>query len=170
MSNIELYNGDCLEVMDTLIAMGVKVDAVITDPPYGTTACKWDSVIPFEPMWACLNQLIKDNGAIALFGTEPFTSMLISNNIKSFKYRMNWDKIIPSGMSYAKYRPMSQIEDICIFSKNGMKTLYNPQMIKRTKCIEAGGNNVKPKCYNGFKCIGENKNIKKCMIIRTPQL
>ena len=65
---IDLYKGDCIEIMQNLIKQGVKVDAIITDPPYGTTACKWDSVIPFEPMWDCLNKLIKDNGAIVLFG------------------------------------------------------------------------------------------------------
>ena len=77
MNNTEdmmLLKGDCLEVMDKLIAEGVKVGAIITDPPYGTTACKWDSVIPFEPMWERLHKLVKDNGAIVLFGSEPFSS------------------------------------------------------------------------------------------------
>ena len=69
-----LYQGDCLEAMDKLIAKNITVDAIITDPPYGTTACKWDSVIPFDEMWLRLNKLIKPNGAIVLFGSEPFTS------------------------------------------------------------------------------------------------
>ena len=72
---INLYNGDCLEVMDSLIEKGVVVDAIICDPPYGTTACKWDTVIPFEAMWERLNKLIKPNGAIVLFGSEPFSSL-----------------------------------------------------------------------------------------------
>ena len=82
MKNIQLYQGDCLEVMDKLIEQGVKVDAIITDPPYGTTACKWDSIIPLDEMWERLNKLVKDNGAIILFGTQPFTTDLINSNIK----------------------------------------------------------------------------------------
>ena len=70
----KLYNGDCLEVMDKLIEDGVKVDMILTDPPYGTTACRWDSVIPFDEMWERINKLIKPNGAICLFGSEPFSS------------------------------------------------------------------------------------------------
>ena len=135
----KLYQGDCLEVMDVLISLGVKFDAIITDPPYGTTACKWDSIIPFDKMWEKVNKLIKPNGAIVLFGNEPFTSRLICSNLKGFKYRWDWNKKIPSGMSYAKYRPMQQTEDICIFTKNGEKTIYNPQMIKRDKPIKSGG-------------------------------
>ena len=135
----KLYQGDCLEVMDELISLGVKFDAIITDPPYGTTSCKWDSVIPFDKMWEKINKLVKTNGAIVLFGNEPFTSKLICSNLKGFKYRWDWNKKIPSGMSYAKYRPMQQTEDICIFTKNGEKTIYNPQMIKRDKPIKSGG-------------------------------
>ena len=137
--NIKLYQGDCLEVMDKLITEGVKVDLILTDPPYGTTACKWDSVIPFDEMWEKLKKLIKDNGAIALFGNEPFTSLLIVSNTKGFKYRWDWNKKIPSGMSYARFRPMQQTEDICVFTKNGEKTIYNPQMVKREKPIKSGG-------------------------------
>ena len=139
MSEYKLYQGDCLDVMDKLIEEGVKVDAIITDPPYGTTACKWDSVIPFDEMWDRINKLIKSNGAIVLFGNEPFTSCLICSNLKGFKYRWDWNKKIPSGMSYARYRPMQQTEDICIFTKNGEKTIYNPQMTKREKPIRSGG-------------------------------
>ena len=84
--NYKLYKGDCLEVMDGLIALGVKFDAIITDPPYGTTACKWDSVIPLDKMWDRLNKLIKPNGAIVLFGSQPFSSSLISSNIKNYKH------------------------------------------------------------------------------------
>ena len=137
--NYSIYQGDCLEVMDELIKQNVKVDAIITDPPYGTTACKWDTVIPLDKMWIKINKLIKSNGAIALFGNEPFTSQLICSNLKGFKYRWDWNKKIPSGMSYAKYRPMQQTEDICVFTKNGERTVYNPQMIKRDKPIKGGG-------------------------------
>ena len=136
---INLINSDCLEEMDKLIAQGIKVDAIITDPPYGTTDCKWDSVIPFDEMWERLNKLIKPNGAIVLFGSEPFSSCLITSNLKGFKYRWDWNKKIPSGMSYARYRPMQQSEDICIFTSNGEKTIYNPQMVLRDKPIKSGG-------------------------------
>ena len=139
MSEYKLYEGDCLEMMDKLIEEGVKVDMILTDPPYGTTACKWDSVIPLDKMWERVNKLIKPNGAVVLFGNEPFTSRLICSNLKGFKYRWDWNKKIPSGMSYAKFRPMQQTEDICIFTKNGEKTIYNPQMIKRDKPVKSGG-------------------------------
>ena len=135
----KLYNGDCLEIMNKLIEEGIKVDMILTDLPYGTTNCKWDNVIPFDKMWDGINKLIKPNGAICLFGNEPFTSRLVCSNLKGFKYRWDWNKKIPSSMSYAKYRPMQQTEDICVFTKNGEKTVYNPQMIKRDKPIKAGG-------------------------------
>ena len=93
MSKIELYNGDCLEVMDRLIEQGVKVDAIITDPPYGTTACKWDSIIPFDEMWGRINKLVKKKTPIILFGSQPFTSELIHSNIKNFKHEWIWEKI-----------------------------------------------------------------------------
>ena len=82
---MKLYNEDCLIAMDRMIAEGVKVDAIITDPPYGTTACKWDSVIDFELMWEQLNRIIKPNGAIVLFGSEPFSSALRMSNIRNYK-------------------------------------------------------------------------------------
>jgi site-specific DNA-methyltransferase (adenine-specific) len=137
MSIVKLYQGDCLEVMDKLIADGIKVDAIIADPPYGTTACKWDSVIPFEPMWDKLKTLRKDNSAIVLFGSEPFSSALRMSNIKEFKYDWYWNKKIPSGMSYARFQPMRQIEIISVFADG--KTIYHPQMIKRDKPIKGGG-------------------------------
>lgn len=166
--NYKLYNGDCLEVMDGLISLGVKFDAIIADPPYGTTACKWDSVIPLDDMWLRLNKLIKRNGVIAVFGNEPFTSVLISSNLKGFKYRWDWNKKIPSGMGYAKYRPMQQTEDICIFTKNGEKTVYNPQMIRRDKPIKSGGNTIQAGVYSGFKCMGEGKEYKKTYEYKNP--
>ena len=127
----ELYKGDCLEVMDGLISLGVKVDCIITDPPYGTTACKWDTVIPFDEMWDRLNKLIKPNGAIVLFGSEPFSSALRMSNIKNYKYDWKWDKVTGTGHLVAKHKPMQRIEDIIIFSKN--KHIYNPQMEELTE-------------------------------------
>ena len=83
MEDIKLYKGDCLEIMDDLINQGIKVDMILTDPPYGTTACKWDSVIPFDKMWDKVNKLISDNGAICIFAAQPFTSELIHSNIRN---------------------------------------------------------------------------------------
>lgn len=137
MRKYELWQGDCLELMNN-IGDG-SVDMILCDLPYGITNCKWDSVIPFEPLWKQYNRVIKDNGAIVLFGNEPFTSMLICSNLKGFKYRCDWDKKIPSGMSYARFRPMQQSEDIAVFTKNGERTIYNPQMVKRDKAIKGGG-------------------------------
>ena len=88
--NVRLFNGDCLEVMDKLIDEGIKVDAIITDPPYGTTACKWDSIIPFDAMWERLKKLRNDSSPIVLFGSEPFSSALRMSNIKEYWYR-DWE-------------------------------------------------------------------------------
>lgn len=94
MSNIELLWGDCLKIMDDLIARGVKVDAIITDPPYGTTACKWDSVIPFNEMWNCIEKLRKEKSAVVLFGQEPFSSNLRVSNLKNYKYDWIWLRML----------------------------------------------------------------------------
>ena len=120
-----LYKGDCLEVMQTI--EDKSIDAIITDPPYGTTACKWDSVIDFQLMWKQLNRIIKPNGAIVLFGSHPFTSALISSNIKNYKYDWIWDKRMKVGMLNCKRMPLRQHEDIIIFNA---KNVYNPQMTK----------------------------------------
>lgn len=160
----KLYQGYCLGVMDELIEKGIKFDSIITDPPYGTTACKWDSIIPLDEMWARINKLIKDNGAICLFGNEPFTSQLICSNLNGFKYRWDWNKKIPSGMSYARYRPMQQVEDICVFTKNGEKTIYNPQMTKRDKPIKSGGTKHSETAPIAHK----DKNFKKTYEYKNP--
>ena len=123
MSNTQLYWGDCLKIMDGLIADGVKVDAIITDPPYGTTACKWDSVIPFEEMWKRLKALRYDNTPIVLFGSEPFSSYLRMSNIKEYKYDWYWEKTQATGFFNAKKQPMRCIENINVFYKK--QSLFN---------------------------------------------
>ena len=117
-----LLLGDCLERMKEIPAG--SIDLILTDPPYGTTACKWDSVIPFEPMWAELKRVIKPNGAIVLFGSEPFSSALRMSNIKQYKYDWVWDKKLPSGMLLAKYRPMMRHENVIVFCFNGTPNYY----------------------------------------------
>jgi site-specific DNA-methyltransferase (adenine-specific) len=132
---INLYNGDCLEVMDKLISEGVVVDAIITDPPYGTTACKWDSIIPFEEMWLRLNKLIKPNGAIVLFGSEPFSSALRMSNIKNYKYDWYLNKNWITGHLNAKIQPMRKMEVCSIFNS---KTYYPQGLIPYNKIKNRG--------------------------------
>ena len=122
---IQLYNGDCLELMKNI--PDGSVDLVLTDPPYGTTACKWDSIIPFEPMWEQLNRIIKPNGAICLFGSEPFSSALRMSNIKNFKYDWIWKKSYSTGFMNANKMPLKNTEAISVFYK--MLPTYNPQGI-----------------------------------------
>ena len=124
MSRIALKNEDCLVAMDRMIEEGIKVDAIITDPPYGTTACKWDSVIDFEEMWLRLNRLIKPNGAIVLFGSEPFSSALRMSNIKNYKYDWVWDKRLAGNVFLAKSQPMKIHENILVF--NSSKESFYP--------------------------------------------
>ena len=123
---VQLYKGDCLELMKT-IPSG-SVDAIITDPPYGTTACKWDSVIDFTLMWGQLNRIIKPNGAIVLFGSEPFSSALRMSNIKNYKYDWIWDKVKGTGFLNAKKQPMRNHEIISVFYKK--QCTYNPLKTK----------------------------------------
>ena len=126
--SINLYNGNCLEVMDYLISQNTIVDAIICDPPYGTTNCKWDSIIPFDEMWKRINKLIKDNGVIALFGSEPFSSALRMSNIKNYKYELIWKKSKCGSPFTAKYKPLTKHENISIFEKKGRRVNYYPQM------------------------------------------
>jgi len=130
---IRLYKGDCLEVMNQ-IESG-SVDAIITDPPYGTTACKWDSVIDLDLMWEQLNRIIKPNGAIVLFGSEPFSSALRMSNIKNYKYDWIWVKDNGTGFLNVKKQPLKNNESISIFYKQ--QCTYNAQMrygFKPYKC------------------------------------
>lgn len=105
-----------------------SIDLVLTDPPYGTTACKWDTVIPFEPMWEQLKRVTKKNGAIVLFGSQPFTSALVMSNPKMFKYEIIWEKEKPTNFLLVKKQIAKQHENICVFYSN--QPTYNPQMYK----------------------------------------
>ena len=111
---IALYHGDCLDVMRDI--PDGSVDSIICDLPYGVTSCKWDSVIPFEPMWIHLKRIIKPRGAIVLFGSQPFTSALVMSNVGMFKYQWVWEKERGTGFARVAYQPMRVIEDICVFS------------------------------------------------------
>ena len=128
-NSINLYEGDCLEKLK-LIKDG-SIDMILTDPPYGTTACKWDSVIDFSLMWKELKRVIKPNGAIVLFGSEPFSSALRMSNIKQYKYDWIWYKSMPSGVATSKFMPMKYHEIISIFIKSGKPT-FNRQLVERS--------------------------------------
>ena len=141
---IDLRKGDCLEVMKQ-IPSG-SVDAIITDPPYGTTQCKWDSVIDFSLMWEQLNRIIKPNGAIVLFGSEPFSSALRMSNIKNYKYDWKWNKIQGSGFLNAKKMPLKTIEDILIFYEK--LPTYNPQGLKEIKNKKVQCNSIAKQTFN----------------------
>jgi len=123
---IELLQGDCLAVMKE-IESG-SVDMVLTDPPYGTTSCKWDSIIPLEPMWEQLKRIIKPNGAIVMTASQPFTSALVISNPKMFKYCWVWEKERLTNVAQVKKRAGKTVEDVCVFYKK--QPTYNPQMVK----------------------------------------
>ncbi len=105
-----------------------SIDMILCDLPYGTTACKWDTVIPFEPLWAQYKRLIKPSGAIVLTASQPFTTALIASNMGMFKYCWVWEKTKVTGYLNAKKQPLKTVEDICVFYKK--QCIYNPQMEK----------------------------------------
>ena len=120
MSN-KIILGDCLVEMQNI--PDKSVDMILCDLPYGTTACKWDTIIPFEPLWEQYKRVIKDNGAIVLFGSQPFTSALVMSNVKWFKCQWIWNKQRAGNFQLAKYQPLKITEDICVFG-NGSINYY----------------------------------------------
>lgn len=127
----EVYLGDCLNLMEDIEDQ--SIDTILCDLPYGTTACKWDFIIPLELLWKHYKRIIKKNKAIILTAIQPFTTTLISSNLNSFKYCWIWDKVKPSGFQIAKFRPMMRTEDILIFSSKGERVDYFPIMVIREK-------------------------------------
>jgi DNA modification methylase len=132
---VRLILGDCLEAMRAL--PDGSVDAVIADPPYGTTACKWDAVIPFAPMWEQLRRVAKPNAAIVLFAAQPFTSALVMSNPREFRYEWVWHKSHPAGFLLSKHRPLAQHESLVVFSQR--KHLYTPQMTTGPRKVSRTG-------------------------------
>ena len=138
----KLLYGDCLELMEDI--PNSSVDMILTDPPYGTTACKWDSIIPLEPMWAQLKRIIKPNSAIVMTASQPFTTTLIASNMKMFRYCWVWDKTTHANFQLAKLQPLKITEDVIVFSHgrsaNGAKNkaIYYPIMGKHDKPISGG--------------------------------
>jgi site-specific DNA-methyltransferase (adenine-specific) len=144
---LTLLKGDCLERMKEI--PDGSVDMVLTDPPYGTTACSWDSVIPFEPMWAQLKRITKKNGAIVMTASQPFTSALVMSNVNQFKYCWVWEKSRATGHVHARNKPMKRHEDVAVFSpgttvhasQSKTRMTYNPQGVqeKTTPTIRKNG-------------------------------
>jgi len=120
----KIYNMDCMEGMKLIDDR--SIDMILCDLPYGTTACKWDTVIPFEPLWEQYERIIKDNGAIVLFGSQPFTSALVMSNLKLFRYEWIWQKTLATNFMLVKKQPAKKHENILVFYKK--QPTYNPQM------------------------------------------
>ena len=142
----QIFNADCLELMREI--PDKSIDCVITDPPYGMTACKWDMVIPFEPMWEQLNRIIKPKGVILLFAQTPFDKILGASNISNLKYEWIWEKTQASGHLNAKKMPMKSHENILVFYTK--LPTYNPQKTQGHKPMNSGvrTNSLKNENYN----------------------
>jgi DNA modification methylase len=158
MTNLLL--GDCLEQMKQI--PDGSVDMICCDPPYGTTACKWDAVIPFEPMWEQVKRVLKRNGAAVFTASQPFTSALVMSNVKMFKQSQVWDKRMPTGHLNAKKKILSVHEDILMFSDAPFGSFtYNPQMRKgamRNKTPARKADNYDGRVYGKVKHLGDNFN------------
>jgi len=145
-----LLHGDCLELMASI--HDGSVDAIICDLPYGTTDCKWDTVIPFEPLWAHYKRVIKRNGAIVLFGSEPFSSLLRVSNLKQFKYDWVWDKKKPGGFTAAKFAPLKQHELVHVFSKetHNYFPIMTPRDVVKKRTTFSTGDSAPLKYHDGL--------------------
>lgn len=146
--DIKLWHGDCLELMKDI--PDKSVDAIVCDLPYGTTACKWDTIIPFDKLWEQYNRIVKDNGAICLFGSDPFSSYLRMSNIQHYKYDWIWKKTTSTGFQHAKNMPLKNYEIISVFSNGSMghksilgdkRMTYNPQGIVRVDKVSKNTKN-----------------------------
>ena len=164
-------SGNCLDLMNDIDDK--SIDMILCDLPYGTTACKWDTVIPFEPLWAHYKRIIKDNGAIVLTASQPFTSALVMSNIKMFKYCWVWRKSKASNFLHAPNMPLKVLEDICVFSHGIVghisqakekRVTYNPQGIRQGETVVKQKKNTSELKYHresqtnhttGYKCKAE---------------
>lgn len=125
----QVFLGDCLELYKNIEPK--SIDLILTDLPYGTTACKWDTIIPFDKLWEMVKHLLKPNGAFITTASQPFTSALVMSNPKMFKYEWIWEKTMPTGMAQSSYMPMKYHENILIFGAG--KTIFNKQLAERSE-------------------------------------
>ena len=153
VSGSALFQGDCLEIMPLIPDKSIQL--ILADLPYGTTACKWDSILPFDKLWKEYERIITYNGAIVLTASQPFTSALIMSNPKLFKYEWIWDKLKPTGMLNASHQPLRRHENILVFGKG--KTIYNPQKIQNPKGIEKRSLYKYQRENEGGETVGEIK-------------
>lgn len=162
----KIHKGNCLELMKRI--EDKSIDCIICDLPYGSTKLKWDSIIPFEPLWEQYERIIKDNGAIVLFGSQPFTSALVMSNPKLFKYEIIWDKVNISSPMLSKKQVLKSHENILVFYKK--QPTYNPQMTKGVKWKRGGSGaknseskfmqqNIKRECKNDESDLKYPKSI-----------
>ena len=162
--------GDCLELMKDI--QDKSVDMILCDLPYGTTACKWDTIIPFEPLWEQYNRIIKKHGAIVLTATQPFASALVMSNPKGFKHEWVWDKVRPSGFQVAKYKPMQRHENVLVFTSKGERINYFPIMELRDKPVKgrvASSSESSPLKYSDGKTrIYTHKNPQSIIVFSKP--
>lgn len=159
MSKIDLIHGDCLVEMQRI--PDKSVDMVLCDLPYGTTACKWDVVIPFDKLWEQYSRIVKGNGAIVLFGSQPFTSLLVASNLPMFKYEWIWKKAVGSNFATTKFMPMKEHENILVFGKGKLK--YNPIPQPRSeggkkRCDYGHSGGQTGKVYNSISFKGFDKS------------
>jgi site-specific DNA-methyltransferase (adenine-specific) len=162
----QLYHGDCLELMKDIDDK--SIDMILCDLPYGTTACKWDSIIPFEPLWEQYHRIIKDNGAIVLFGNEPFSSQLRLSNLEMYKYDWKWEKSQGVNFAQCNHMPMSNYEDIMVFGRFGLsknakiQPVYNPQgIVELNKSKKAKTNTEHRPCDNNKDHVQKYGNYPK---------
>lgn len=153
-----IYNEDCLEGMKRI--KDKSIDMILCDLPYGTTACSWDTVIPFKPLWEQYERIIKDNGIIALFGSEPFSTTLRMSNFKLYRYDWYWEKTKAGLYQHAKNRPMKAIETISVFSKAkwGHKSQVKNRMPYNPQGITSIGEKTVTKNFNAGGTVGERPN------------
>lgn len=161
---VQLHQGDCLDLMNGI--PDGSIDMILCDLPYGTTNCKWDSIIPFNQLWEQYNRISKKDGAIVLFAAQPFTTKLIHSNMKNFRYCWYWKKNNKTGGQFAKVQPMRCIEDVCVFYRQ--KPTYNPQgLIKLEKPIF---HEIKKSNLYSHRCNGSVQRYKNypCHLLEFP--
>jgi len=151
----KIYNMDCLEGMKLIDDK--SIDMILCDLPYGTTACKWDTIIPFEPLWEQYNRIIKDNGAIVLTASQPFTSLLVTSNIKQFRHEWIYVKAVGSNFATVKYQPMKEHESVLVFSKETPVNYFPIMQERKGKGLERVLNPYHTDSEKGNECVNGMK-------------